>query len=79
MKYKVGDLVIDKGVMQEVYKGDIGKVVEVYGNGITIKWIYMKNPLQGEDYLGAKNAYDNQQVDSFFKIISKEKAMVEML
>ena len=77
MKLKVGDLIIDKG-MKKIYKGDIGKVIEIGDYFITIKWIYMKF-LEQDPYVGVECVYSPYNINKYIRLISKEEAMVEML
>lgn len=84
MEYKINDIVYDTGILKR-YRGDIGIITDILIGRIeshksyTIKWIYQKILDEHENYIGHINNYNEHEMTEYFKIITKEQMMIEML
>jgi len=84
MEYKINDIVYDTGILKR-YRGDIGIITDILTDNIenrksySIKWIYQKVLNEGENYIGYTNDYNEHEMTEYFKIITKEQMMIEML
>ena len=73
MMVKVGDYVMDCGY---VYNGEIGIITHLTKYKVAIKWIKRKYP---NGIIGLDSEHNIEALGRHYKVISKDKAMVEML